>query len=114
MVAGQVPPSIASQDIKFTHLSIEDGLPHNNVRTILQDRHGFMWFGTADGLARYDGYNFKVFKHDPTDLSSMSDSYVRALHEDSGGDLWIATNVGGLNKFDPITETFTRYIGMCQ
>jgi PAS domain S-box-containing protein len=98
-----------AQDLNFEHLTDADGLSQNAVFCILQDRQGFMWFGTQDGLNRYDGYSFTVFRHDPQDINSISDNYITALYEDRGGKLWIGTQSGGLNKFDPITETFVRY-----
>jgi ligand-binding sensor domain-containing protein/signal transduction histidine kinase len=95
--------------IRFQHLSIEDGLPQNSVLTILQDSSGFMWFGTETGLARYDGYNLKVFKHDLDNKNSLSHNYITKIIEDSQGNLWIGTRRGGLNYFDAKTEQFTHY-----
>ncbi len=103
-----IPPSRA-QDLKFEHLTDAQGLSQNAVYCMLQDRNGFMWFGTQDGLNRYDGYTFTVFRHDPQDTNSISDNYVTALHEDRAGKLWIGTHNGGLNKFDPITQTIVRF-----
>ena len=99
-----IPP-----DLKFTHLSLEDGLSQTSVGNILQDNRGFMWFGTQDGLNRYDGYNFVVYRNDPANLNSLSDNKVLALIEAPSGALWIGTTTGGLNQFDPVSETFTRY-----
>ncbi len=101
-------PPIAP-DFKFTHLSLEDGLSQSTVISILQDSRGFMWFGTQDGLNRYDGYNFVVYRNDPNDLNSLGDNRIRAIVEDASGLLWIGTEAGGLNKYDPDTDTFTRY-----
>ncbi|MBX3057193.1 MAG: response regulator [Anaerolineae bacterium] len=112
VAAGNVIPQIAPlipPDLKFTHLSLEEGLSQTTVITILQDSRGFMWFGTQDGLNRYDGYNFVVYRNDPNDLNSLGDNRIRAIVEDSSGMLWIATEAGGLNKYDPDTDTFTRY-----
>ncbi len=95
--------------IAFTHITTANGLPQNSVPTILQDRHGFLWFGTWDGLARYDGYNFKVYKHNPRNRTSISSNSVWALAEDSAGHIWVGTDGGGINRFDPVTEQFTRY-----
>ncbi|MBN1582116.1 MAG: response regulator [Anaerolineae bacterium] len=97
------------QTIRFAHLDIDDGLSNNSVRTILQDRQGFMWFGTWNGLNRYDGYTFTVHKHDPDDTNSLSDNLVTAVCEDKAGILWIGTGAGELNRFDSRTETFTHY-----
>ena len=96
-------------DLKFTHLTTNDGLSQSNVKTILQDRRGFMWFATQDGLDRYDGNAFVVYKHNPNDPGSLSANLVMDLVEDDQGYLWIATYTGGVNKFDPRTERFTRY-----
>src|SRR5262250_1151494 len=97
------------RDLKFTHLTTNDGLSQNNVTAILQDRRGFMWFATRDGLNRYDGNTFVVYKHNPNDVDSLSANYLQDLMEDDQGYLWIATLTGGVNKFDPRTERFTRY-----
>ncbi|MEW5957144.1 MAG: two-component regulator propeller domain-containing protein [Chloroflexota bacterium] len=105
-----LPAAVQAQsgNIRFERLSIEDGLSQSTVFTIVQDRHGFMWFGTQDGLNKYDGYSFTVYKHDPADPATISDSFVRVIFEDRAGGLWIGTT-GGLNKFDPVTETFSRF-----
>jgi len=98
-----------SSDFRFKHLTIDDGLSQNAIFAILQDRQGFMWFGTKDGLNRYDGYSFQIFQQDPFDLKSLSSSYITVLFEDSRGWLWIGTKDGGLNLLDRETETFIRY-----
>jgi ligand-binding sensor domain-containing protein len=95
-------------DLKFDRLSQRDGLSNNVVTSILQDSKGFMWFGTQEGLNRYDGYEFKVFTHQPGDSGSLSDNSVAALWEDGHGVLWVGTD-SGLNAYDPQTERFTRY-----
>lgn len=95
--------------VQFQHIGLEDGLSQSVVNVILQDRRGFLWFGTQDGLNRYDGYNFKVYKPDPEDPNSLSDGWVESLHEDSDGYLWIGTYQGGLNRYDPKTDTFTQF-----
>ena len=68
-----------------------------------------MWFGTFDGLNRFNGYEYKIFRHDPFDISSLSANIILAIHEDHTGSLWIGTSGGGLNRFDTQTEKFTRY-----
>jgi signal transduction histidine kinase/ligand-binding sensor domain-containing protein/DNA-binding response OmpR family regulator len=93
----------------FRHLTIADGLSQNSVSSILQDTRGFMWFGTKDGLNRYDGHNFLVFRHDPSDPATISDSDVTALFEDRDGRLWVGTRSGGLNRFDRDRERFHRH-----
>ncbi|MBT8387261.1 MAG: hypothetical protein KJO12_07595, partial [Ignavibacteria bacterium] len=106
-----LPATLISQpdDIQFEHLSVEDGLSNNSVHAILQDRKGFMWFGTIYGLNRWDGYEVKVFKQNPEDSTTLSNDEIYSLYEDSEGFIWVGT-VLGLNKYDPQTEKFTRYI----
>lgn len=98
------------QPLKFNHLNIEDGLSQSSILAILQDRQGFMWFGTEDGLNRFDGHNFLVFKPDPGDPSSLSSRTILALAEDSQGNLWVGTQLGGLNRYNPQTGDFKRYL----
>src|SRR6266702_6438019 len=93
-------------NLKFTHLSIEGGLSQSNVTCILQDSHGFMWFGTRDGLNKYDGYKFTVFKNTEGDSKSISNNFITSLIEDKKGDLWIGTWGGGLNKLDRQKDQF--------
>jgi ligand-binding sensor domain-containing protein len=95
--------------LTFEQLSIEQGLSQSIVYCILQDRKGFLWFGTEDGLNKFDGYNFTILRHDPHQPNSLSYNEIRAMHEDSSGVLWIGTFFGGLNKYDPATERFTNY-----
>ena len=97
-------------DIIFSNISIEQGLSQSVVICILQDSQGFLWFGTQDGLNRYDGYEFKIYKNDPDDTRSLSNDWVTSIVEESDGTLWIGTLGGGLNKFDRDTDLFTRYI----
>jgi ligand-binding sensor domain-containing protein/signal transduction histidine kinase len=97
------------RDLKFTHLTTNDGLSQSAVTTILQDRRGFMWFATREGLNRYDGNAFVVYKNKADDPESLSANLIEDLIEDDRGDLWIGTYTGGVNKFDPETERFTRY-----
>jgi len=106
-----IPPiDLNSQSqIRFKHISTEHGLSQCGVYCIFQDKNGFMWFGTEDGLNRYDGYEFKDYRTDPQDPTTISDNYVRCLYEDQKGMLWIGTRNGGLNCFDPQAEVFTHY-----
>ncbi|NJK87279.1 MAG: hypothetical protein HC906_16160, partial [Bacteroidales bacterium] len=83
-------------------------MSNNNVLSLIQDKNGFLWFGTSNGLNRYDGYSFKVFENDPEDTTSLSDNKVRAIVEDLSGCLWVGTD-NGLNYFDPATEQFRRF-----
>lgn len=92
----------------FAYLSTDNGLPHNYCHTARRDSRGFLWFGTQDGLARYDGVAFKTYAH-RGDSAGLSAPTVLDLDEDRRGFLWVATAAGGLNRFDPVTETFTWY-----
>jgi ligand-binding sensor domain-containing protein/signal transduction histidine kinase len=94
--------------LRFDRLSIEQGLSQESVLNILQDRQGFMWFGTQAGLNRYDGYRMTVFRNEPQDTGSLVDNYVTASFEDAQGRLWFGTK-GGLTRFDPATQRFVRY-----
>ncbi len=95
------------QYLQFDHIGIEQGLSHSNVICMLQDSRGFMWFGTWDGLNKYDGYSIKVYKNDPQDNSSICHNYITGMVESKNGDLWIATEGGGVSRFNRNTEKFT-------
>ena len=101
--------ALEQKNIRFRQVSRDEGLSQGVVLAIVQDRHGLMWFGTQEGLNRYDGYNFATFVPDPDDLSSLSHSSVRAVFEDRDGILWVGTDGGGLSRFDRTTETFTHF-----
>ncbi len=73
--------------IRFDRMTVEDGLSQNVVLAIAQDWRGFMWFGTEDGLNKYDGYQFTVYKHDPADDATLSDNFISTIYEDRNGDL---------------------------
>jgi len=96
--------------IKFAHITIDNGLSQSTVISVLQDRKGFMWFGTQDGLNKFDGYSFTIYKYDPFDSTTISDNYIRCIYEDKLGTLWIGTENGGLNRFNRDKETFERYL----
>ncbi len=102
-------PVKAQPDLKFRHYTLEDGLSQLSGLSILQDSKGFIWIGTFDGLNRFDGYSYKIYKHDPQDATSISDNTIWALLEDNRGNIWVGTNAGGLNLFDPKTETFEHF-----
>jgi signal transduction histidine kinase/ligand-binding sensor domain-containing protein/DNA-binding response OmpR family regulator len=109
-----IPESVSSQnyDIRFEHISVEEGLSNSIIYDILQDSQGFMWFGTEDGLNKYDGYKYTIYRHDPDDIFSLSHSYIRSIYESHHGGksvLWFGTWGGGLNKFDRDKEQFTHY-----
>ncbi len=95
--------------LRFEHLTVEDGLPHSTVLSVLQDQQGFMWFATADGLSRYDGTEFTNFQNDKDDPNSLSNNNTFSLIESHDGLIWIGTDPGGLNVYDPSTGKFTVY-----
>src|SRR5512138_385324 len=96
--------------LRFEQITVNDGLSQNGVLAILQDRQGYLWVGTQDGLNRYDGYGFTHFKNDPTNPNSISYNSITSLYEDREGDLWIGTRGGGLNRYDAETGTFIRFL----
>jgi signal transduction histidine kinase/ligand-binding sensor domain-containing protein/DNA-binding response OmpR family regulator len=100
--------SAQSPKVKFERLSTEHGLSHSSVYCIFQDRKGFLWFGTENGLNRYDGYQFTTYYYEPDDTTSLSNSWVWSILEDHTGTLWVGT-VDGLNQFDRNRDCFVRY-----
>jgi len=105
-----IAPAVHGQNgYHFEQLTTRNGLSSNTVNTVFQDSKGFLWFGTETGLNRYDGYRFKIFQNNRNDSNSLSNNYIWSICEDSQGYLWIGTDGGGLNRFDPRTESFLRF-----
>jgi len=100
---------VFAQEVVFKHLTVENGLSNNKVNCLLQDRLGFIWFGTEDGLNRYDGYDIKVYRHQANDKNSISGNSIWALFEDKDGYLWIGTKSGEINRYDPKTDKFDSW-----
>jgi ligand-binding sensor domain-containing protein/tRNA A-37 threonylcarbamoyl transferase component Bud32 len=101
-----------ANNIRFKRFSLEQGLLQTRISCILQDKKGFMWFGTGSGgLNKYDGFEFKVYAHKLGDANTLSSNGVNCIHEDRSGILWIGTNKG-LNRFDPGRETFTHFLSV--
>ncbi len=96
-------------DLKLDHISPEQGLSQSTIYAIVQDSQGFMWFGTQDGLNRYDGYSITVFKHDASDSNSIGDNSIWSLLNDNTGNLWIGTMRGGVERYDPAQNRFFHY-----
>lgn len=94
----------------FDRLGKKEGLSNSSPNCILQDSRGFIWIGTADGLNRYDGYKFKIYKNAPLDSTSISSNYIKDLAEDRYGNIWAATVGGGLNMWNRETGRFYRYL----
>ena len=97
-----------SQELNFKHISINDGLSQNAVFAIIKDSKGYMWFGTKDGLNKYDGYNFTIYQYNPFDSTTLSANYITSLFEDERGLIWVGTYNGGVNVYDRKFDTFYR------
>ena len=104
-------PSLHTQQQRFhfDRLSLNEGLSQSIINVIHRDQKGFLWIGTQSGLNKYDGYDFKIYKQNPFDSTSISDNLITSIYEDRSGDLWIGTNAGGLNWFDSEKETFRHF-----
>ena len=101
----------AQEDYLFENLNVADGLSSSSLnafQNIFQDKYGFIWFGTSDGLNRYDGYNFKIYKNMPGDTNSLPSSNIQLITEDDDGNLWIGT-VGKMSRLDRKKDTFKNY-----
>lgn len=102
--------SAQTRQLHFDHLGTTNGLSELSPNCILQDSRGFIWIGTEDGLNRYDGYKFKIFRNDVKDTATIANNYIQDIAEDKFGNIWVATVGGGLNKLDRKTNRFHRYI----
>lgn len=100
-----------TKNYKFSHFTSEDGLPQNSVLAIHQDQKGFLWMGTDDGLSRFDGFVFKTYRHNSSNPTSLSSNVIRAITAGKENLIWIGTEGGGVNVFDPETERFYFYEG---
>lgn len=96
------------EELRFSSITQNNGLPHNHVECIIKDSDGFVWFGTRNGLSRFDGYEIKTY-YSESDPNSLSGNRILSISEDLHGNLWIGTYNNGVNKFNKRTETFTRY-----
>jgi len=104
-----VPKISVSQSLRFERISLEQGLSQSTVFCMLQDSQGFMWFGTEDGLNKYDGYNFTIYKNDPDNPNSLSGNWINTILEDNSGILWIGTSDRGLDRYDRNLDQFTHF-----
>lgn len=98
-----------TQEMKFERVSLDAGLSQSSINCIVQDTKGFLWFATQDGLNKYDGYAFTVYKHNPSQPTSISDNFVNTLCVDHEGTLWVGVTTGGLNRFNRETGTFEHW-----
>lgn len=110
------PPVVANKTVQrlapslsCDRVTVTEGLPNPDVRAMVQDGRGFMWLGTADGLARYDGISMRVYRPVEKDPSSISAVYTTALALDPSGKLWVGTSETGVNLYDPDTDQFRRF-----
>lgn len=99
---------VVDEHYYFKNLSVQNGLSQNTVNAILQDKQGFMWFGTKDGLNRYDGLTFRKFKHDDRSSRSIGNNFITALYEDAKGNIWVGTDVG-LYIYYPEKDIFCHF-----
>jgi ligand-binding sensor domain-containing protein/signal transduction histidine kinase len=99
---------VRAQSISFTHYQVENGLSNNAVLCSLQDKNGFMWFGTKDGLNRFDGYTFKAFRNEAGNSKSIGNNIIYCLYQDRAGQLWVGTD-GGIYQYDARTESFSFF-----
>ena len=109
-LAAACAPVLAApaRTLRFEHLGVEHGLAQESVLAIVQDRDGFMWFGTQNGLSRYDGYRMITYRNEVGDPRTLINNWVRVLHVDRQGRLWIGTD-GGLERYDPASGSFVHY-----
>jgi signal transduction histidine kinase/ligand-binding sensor domain-containing protein/DNA-binding response OmpR family regulator len=99
----------AQKQTRYERLSTASGLSQSSVYKIIQDKKGFLWFATGDGLNRYDGHNFKIYRNDPSDPKTLSGSEIFTVAEDDLGNLWVGTRNSGLNKIELSTGKITRF-----
>jgi len=97
-----------SQNMIFKSLTVENGLSSSDINCLIQDKLGFIWIGTDNGLNRYDGSAFKVYRNKQNNNNSISDNSIWALYEDRNANIWIGTKGGVLNKYSPVYDKFER------
>ena len=101
-----LPAGAQKQTIRFDNLTIKDGLSQSSINDILQDQMGFIWVATQDGLNKYDGYDFQIYKQEANNPHSISNNYIKCLTQDNLGNMWVGTEAGGLNRFRPNDPPF--------
>lgn len=104
-----VPMWLAAQDYHFKQISLTEGLSQSSINAIGQDKNGFLWLGTQDGLNRFDGNEFTIYKNIPFDSSSLAENFITAISVDHKQQLWVGTMNEGLHLFHPDKETFSRF-----
>ncbi|PRY97329.1 two component regulator with propeller domain [Marinilabilia salmonicolor] len=101
-------PTASGNNFKFVNYQVNNGLSENTVQCIIQDDRGFLWFGTKDGLNRFDGSEFKIYKHEPGNTQSLGNNFIRSLFQDTDGRIWVGTD-NQLYILNPITEVFEPF-----
>ncbi len=114
LLAGAWPVSaqdakVVHEDVRFQHYGVQDGLSQTSARALLQDESGYVWVGTQDGLNRFDGYEFRVYRNDPQRDDSLPDNHITVLEPARGGGFWVGTLGGGLARYLPQREAFVRH-----
>lgn len=97
------------RQLRFDRLSLEDGLPANGINCLLQDKDGYIWFGTINGLVRYDGYNLTIYRLATADKKELANCVISAVYEDSKGNIWAGTARKGLFRYNRSSDDFTRF-----
>ncbi len=93
----------------FQHLTLDNGLPYEIATSTVEDGMGFLWVGTHGGLARWDGYRFRIYKASRQTPGNLPDNFIKTLHRDAAGTLWIGTSAAGLARYEPLTDRFVTY-----
>ncbi|MFO1336923.1 MAG: two-component regulator propeller domain-containing protein [Burkholderiaceae bacterium] len=93
----------------FQHLTLDNGLPYEIATSAVEDGAGFLWVGTHGGLARWDGYRFRIYKASRQTPGALADNFIKTLHRDTAGRLWVGTSAAGLARYDPLTDQFVTY-----
>ncbi len=104
-----IAAQLISPNAAFKRYTSEDGLSQQVVRSIVQDREGFIWIGTEDGLNKFDGYEFKQYRNIRNDHTSLPDNFIYTLCPSADGSLWIGTNSSGIARFDPVLNSFKSW-----
>ncbi|MEO6548072.1 MAG: two-component regulator propeller domain-containing protein [Ferruginibacter sp.] len=97
------------EHINFTYINSNDGLSSNTINKIIKDKLGLMWFATDDGLNKFDGTKFTIYRNKPSDTNSLRSNEITSLHEDQAGSLWIGTSGGSLSRYNRVLDNFTNY-----
>src|SRR5580765_1152957 len=108
-VSQQNVSSLPLYNYQFDHLTFENGLSFNSVTSIIKDKQGFIWIATIDGLNRYDGVNFKIYRHELHNKNSPAGNSITAMTLDANGNIWMATDAA-LTEYIPATDSFKNFV----